>query len=69
MIEKVRLWGDSAFEVGGTRKLRLRVPSPVARLYVCTLGAVSCVDHSATIHMKKPFPFNPHEKAVPIQPT
>jgi hypothetical protein len=32
MIEKVRLWGDSAFGVGGTRKLRLRVPSPVARL-------------------------------------
>jgi hypothetical protein len=33
MIEKVRLWGGSAFGVGGTRKLRLRVPSPVARLY------------------------------------
>jgi hypothetical protein len=32
MIEKVRFWGDSAFGVGGTRKLRLRVPSPVARL-------------------------------------
>jgi hypothetical protein len=28
----MRFWGDSAFGVGGTRKLRLRVPSPVARL-------------------------------------
>ncbi len=28
----MRLWGGSAFGVGGTRKLRLRVPSPVARL-------------------------------------
>jgi hypothetical protein len=32
MIEKVRLWGGSAFGVGGTRKRSLRVPSPVARL-------------------------------------
>jgi hypothetical protein len=32
MNEKVRHWDDSVIGVGGTRKLRLRVPSPVARL-------------------------------------
>jgi hypothetical protein len=35
----MRFWGDSAFGVGGTRKLRLRVPSPVARL-ACTENSV-----------------------------
>jgi hypothetical protein len=32
MIEKVRLWDDSAFEMNGTRKRSLRMSFPVARL-------------------------------------
>jgi hypothetical protein len=39
MIEKVRLWGDSAFGMGGTRKRSLRVSSPVARLDDCLFSA------------------------------
>jgi hypothetical protein len=34
MIEKVRLWDDSVFEMSDIRKRSLRMPSSVARLYI-----------------------------------
>jgi hypothetical protein len=58
MIEKVRLWDDSAFGVGGTRKLRLRVPSPIARLCTVQINMLSWAILRNTPSKSRPNPWS-----------
>jgi hypothetical protein len=51
MIDKVRLWNDSVFEMNDIRKRSLRVPSSVARLvdYLDKIWINQCIPSCAKV--------------------